>query len=164
VGRLRPGKIARPQELGDSAFEERISSLPHCICFCGKAAVTEPMLLDFLKAEIRKDFAFGFGESSTKPKGNWGACIGDRCSWLPLNAGCSHDQHWCSRLIRLISLSAWKDLVYSHLTICYGAFSLSTVKQIQMLENCTIHESSEYGENNCHFPKMQQSKMLYISI
>lgn len=39
-------------------------------------------------------------------------------------------KHWYSRLIRLISLSAWKDLVYSHLTICYEAFSLSTVNQI----------------------------------
>lgn len=73
-------------------------------------------------------------------------------------------KHWHSRLIRLISLSVWKDLVYSHLIICYGAFSLSTVNQIQMLENCTIHESSEYGESNCHFLKMQQFKMLYKSI
>lgn len=112
----------------------------------------------------RDQWRFCFWLWWEQPRGNWGAFPGDHCSWLRLNADCSLDKPWCSRLIRLISLSAWKDLVYSHLTICYEAFSPSTVKQIQMLENCTVHESSEYGENNCHFPKMQQSKMLYISI
>lgn len=41
-------------------------------------AGTELMLLAFLKAGISKDFAFGFGESSVKRWGSWGAFISDR--------------------------------------------------------------------------------------
>lgn len=40
-------------------------------------AGTELMLLCFLKAGISKDFAFGFGGSSVKRWGSWGAFIGD---------------------------------------------------------------------------------------